>query len=70
MKIIVYMIQMDNLVLRLLHQDVQPFAQIRRHHMHQAETRNHLVSVHFELFGVEKNELHLHDRQDGAGGWG
>lgn len=63
------MIQMENLVLRLLHQNVQPFAQIGGHHVHQAETRDNLVPIHFEFFGVEENELHLHDRQNCAGSW-
>lgn len=59
---------MHNLVLRLLHQNVQPFAQIRRHHVHQPETRDHLVPRHLELLRVEEYELHLHDRQDNACG--
>lgn len=62
------LMQVHDLVLGFLHQHVQPLAQIGRHHVHQAESRHHLVPEHLKLLRVQEDELHLHNGQHGAGG--
>lgn len=61
---------MDDFVLRLLHQHVQPLAQVRRHHVHQPEADGRLVRLRLEFVGVEEDELHLHDRENHPHGGG
>jgi len=53
----------EDLVLGLLHQDIQPLAQVGGHHVHQAESRGDLVPGHVHVGGVQKDKLHLDDAQ-------
>lgn len=54
----------ENFVLGLLHQDVQPLTQVGGHHVHESEAGGHLVPGHVHVGGVQENELHLGDAQD------
>lgn len=42
-------VEREDLVLRLLHQDVEPHAEVGAHHVHQPEPRHYLMLVHFHL---------------------
>lgn len=57
---------MVNFVLCFLNEDVQPLAEIRCNHVHEAEAGEHLMAGHIQLRGVQKDELHLYNGQDHA----
>lgn len=57
-----FVCQMDDFVLCFLDQNVQPFAKVHRHHVHQAELSYFSMTSQFKFFGAQENELHLNEQ--------
>lgn len=55
--VVLRIVEGEDLVLRLLDQDVQPDGQVRADHVHQAETRDYAVTVNLHL--LERDVLLL-----------
>lgn len=55
--VVLRIVEGEDLVLRLLDQDVQPNGQVRADHVHQAETRDNAVTVNLHL--LERDVLLL-----------